>query len=207
MVGCLPMPQGIPGPIFFQNFELPELFVAPEHIVPSKQVTPSPSMDVQLAATWFPFAVHDAPDGPWFPMSGTPDYMALSFTISKNPSKRVDYIRQLIGRVDSDPEGAKENLESAKNIETARIRSELFYLALEDRCGEPNVHHALARIVRILRGQTWGVTDLRSAMEAECGGDLADFFREWLIRPGIPESFRARYMNAPAAVRPPGSEN
>jgi hypothetical protein len=196
---CFTVPQSFIGPMLIDSPVVPDLFVAPSHIDPPPMHLTWPSDDVQLAATWFPFAVHDAPDGPWFPMSGTPDYMALSFTISKNPSKRGDYVHQLIGRVDSDPEGTKENLESAKKIETARIRSELFYLALEDRCGEANVHRALARIVRDLRGQTWGVSDLRSAMEAECGGDLADFFREWLLRPGIPDSFRARYMSAPGA--------
>jgi hypothetical protein len=196
---CITVPLGAIRPIAIDYSSVPDLFVAPYHIDFSGTQYHLPFEDVQLAGTWFPFAVHDAPDGPWFPMSGTPDYIALSFTMSKNPSKRVDYIHQLIGSVDSDPEGVKENLESAKSIETARIRSELFYLALEDRCGEANVHRALARIVRDLRGQTWGVSDLRSAMEAECGGDLADFFREWLLRPGIPDSFRARYMSAPGA--------
>jgi aminopeptidase N len=78
---------------------------------------------------------------------------------------------------------------------------------MEDRCGAPTVHRALARIVRILRGKTWSVSDLRSAMEAECGADLADFFRQWLIRPGIPDDFRARYIGAPAAVKPTGKNN
>jgi hypothetical protein len=207
IVDCLTVPQAVIVPASFDNFDSPGSYVAPAHEDPSKKESSFPSVDVQLAATWFPFAVHDTADGPWFPMSGTPDYMALAFTISKNPSKRADYIRQLIERVDSDPEGAKDNLESSKKIETARIRSELFYLAMEDRCGAPTVHRALARIVSILRGQTWSVSDLRSAMEAECGADLADFFRQWLIRPGIPDDFRARYIGAPAAVKPTGKNN
>jgi hypothetical protein len=204
-VNCPTVPQAVIGQLSIDSTEEPDLFVAPSRVDPSGTQFTWPSKDVQLAATWFPFTVHDAPDGPWFPMSGTPDYMAISFTISKNASKRVDYVRQLIGRVDSDPQGAKESLESTKKIETARIRSELFYLALEDRCGAANVHHALARIVRDLRGQSWGVNDLRSAMEAACGGDLADFFREWLFRPGIPDGFRARYAGAPAA-KPAGED-
>ncbi len=199
IVGCFAVPQGVFVPISFEKFDVPGSFVAPAQADTSKVVLSFTSVDVQLAATWFTFSVGVAPGGPWFPMSGAPDYMALSFTLSKNPSRRGDYIRQLIERVDSDPEGAKENLASAKTIEIARIRSELFYLALEDRCGATNVHRALAQIVRILQGKTWDVNDLRSATEAECGADLAEFFRQWLNRPGIPDDFRARYIGSPAA--------
>ncbi len=205
-MSCLTVPNAVIGPLLSDHPSVPDLFATPPHVDPTETQSHWPSEDVQLAATWFPFAVHDAPDGPWFPMSGTPDYMAISFTISKNPAKRADYIRQLIGRVNADLVGPNESLEFTKKIETARVRSELFYLALEDRCDAANVHHALARIVRDLRGQTWGVNDLRSAMEAECGGDLADFFRQWLIRPGIPDSFRARYAGAQGAI-PAGNDN
>jgi hypothetical protein len=201
-VGCLTVPQSIIVPISFEKFDEPGSFIALAHGEDSTTAPTLPQVDLQLAGTWSKSAVREVPDGPWFPMSGTADYMALSFTISKNPSKRGDFIRQLIQRVDADPEGAKETLGSAKKVETARIRSELFYLALEDRCGAANVHYALARIVHVLRGQTWGVNDLRSAMEAECGADLADFFRQWLIRPGIPDEFRARYAGTPTAKPP-----
>ncbi len=199
---CMAFPQGVIGSMTMDNPAAMDFFVAPLKVDPSGLFVPNASMDVQLAETWFPFAVHDSPGGPWYPMSGTPDYMALSFNILKNPSKRGDYVRQLIGRVDADPGAAKETLGSSKNIEIGRIRSELFYLALEDRCGAANVHHALAHIVRALRGKTWGVNDLRSAMEAECGADLAEFFRQWLNRPGIPDDFRTRYTGAPAAKPP-----
>ncbi len=196
---CMTVPQGFIGPMSIDGPVAPDEFVVPSNVNPPNGRDTWPSEDVQLAATWFPFAVHDAPNGPWFPVSGMPDYMAVSFTIMKNPSRRSDYIRRMIQSVDSDSEGTKDSLISTKKIESARIRSELFFLALEDRCGAANVHHALARIVRLLRGKTWGVDDLRSAMEAECGADLADFFRQWLVRPGIPEEFRARYAGTPAA--------
>jgi hypothetical protein len=206
IVDCLAVPQGVFIPNSLEKADLPGSFVVPSNADASKILAPFPSMDVQLAATWFTFTLGGTPDGPIFPMSATPNYMALAFAISKNPSSRGDLVRQLIQGVDSDPAGAKETLESAKSTEIARIRSELFYLALEDRCGAANVHHALARILRILRGKTWSVSDLRSAMEAECGADLADFFRQWLLRPGIPDEFRARYASASAA-KPSGEMN
>jgi hypothetical protein len=205
-VDCLTIPQSVVVPIELEDFDNPGEFLGPPHIDPARNMHRFSSVEPQLAATWFTFGVHQEPNGPLFPMSGTPDYMALAFNLSKNDSNRGVSIRELIHHFDSDPEATKETLGSAKNIEIARVRSELFFLALEDRCGAANVHHALARILRILRGKTWEVGDLRSAMEAECGADLADFFRQWLNRPGIPDEFRTRYMGAPAA-KPAGQNN
>jgi hypothetical protein len=204
IVDCQTMPQGVVVPIELEDFDDPGSFLGAPYDR-SRSMLRFSSVEPQLAATWFTFGVHAGPDGPMFPMSGTPDYMALAFNLSKNDADRGASIRELIHHVDSDPEAAKETLGSAKNIEIARVRSELFFLALEDRCGAANVHHALAHIVRSLRGKTWDVSDLRSAMEAECGADLAGFFRQWLYRPGIPEEFRARYAGTPAAK--PASKN
>ncbi len=80
----------------------------------------------------------------------------------------------------------------------ARAESTLFFLALEDRCGAQNVHKGIARASRLLRGETWGLPDLRSSVEAaECGGPVLEgFFREWMHGPGIPAEFRARYAVA-----------
>lgn len=71
---------------------------------------------------------------------------------------------------------------------------ELFLLALEDRCGRENVVHAMHHMVYALRGQQYGYSDFRAALEQECHQDLAGFFRTWLTQPGIPPDFRARYQ-------------
>jgi len=198
--------------------EMPRPFVAPYHHDSSKNEGFLESADVQIASTWFYFALLDSPKGPSFPMAAAPDYAALSYTISQSPASRSDLIHQLLGRVSAaDPEDQDATLISVDNseagsdtldeIELARIRSELFFIALEDRCGSANLHHALARLVRILHGQTWGISDLRSAVEAECGTDLADFFRQLLNRPGIPGDFRARYAGSTvAAPKQPGQK-
>lgn len=69
----------------------------------------------------------------------------------------------------------------------------LFFLALEDEIGKDAVRRGLARFVHALQLDEAGFHELRSAMEGEAGRDLADFFRTWLNRPGIPDAFRARY--------------
>ena len=71
----------------------------------------------------------------------------------------------------------------------------LFFFALEDKCGRENVEHAIAHMVYALRGQEYGYSDFRAALEQECHQHLAGFFNEWLDQKGIPAAFRARYGN------------
>lgn len=76
----------------------------------------------------------------------------------------------------------------------------LFFVALEDEFGKENVRRGLARMVHALSGNDYlseepraGLHELRAALESETGRDLAEFFRTWLNRTGIPDSFRSRY--------------
>jgi aminopeptidase N len=48
----------------------------------------------------------------------------------------------------------------------------------------------------VMAGREIGSDELRSAMEAETGQNLAPLFHAWLDRPGIPADFRARYAAA-----------
>ncbi|MFZ0212633.1 MAG: hypothetical protein WAL55_07985 [Candidatus Acidiferrales bacterium] len=75
-------------------------------------------------------------------------------------------------------------------------KSLLLPFALEDKCGQQNVTHAIAHMVYALRGQEYGYSDFRAALEQECHQDLSDFFDAWLRQKGIPPDFRARYENA-----------
>jgi hypothetical protein len=78
-------------------------------------------------------------------------------------------------------------------------KAPLFFIALEDKCGEAPVRSALTRVVSLLRGQEVGYNDIRSAIEQTSGKDLAEFFRIWLYEPGIPKDFRAKYEPASEA--------
>jgi uncharacterized Ntn-hydrolase superfamily protein len=75
----------------------------------------------------------------------------------------------------------------------SEIKIVLFLFALEDKCGAENVRHAIAHMVYALRGQEYGYTDLRVALEQECHQDLSSVFATWLDQKGIPADFRARY--------------
>jgi hypothetical protein len=76
----------------------------------------------------------------------------------------------------------------------AGIQSALFYVALEDQYGPEAVQRAMADLVGSLRGGSVGIDELRSALERESGGNLYDFFQQWLNHPGIPGAFRSRYQ-------------
>jgi len=80
-------------------------------------------------------------------------------------------------------------------------KSMLFLFALEDKCGRENVEHAIAHMVYALRGQEYGYTDFRAALEQECHQDLSGFFDTWLDQKGIPADFRARYENKNKSTR------
>ncbi|HLJ39868.1 MAG TPA: hypothetical protein VKT50_00125 [Candidatus Acidoferrales bacterium] len=75
----------------------------------------------------------------------------------------------------------------------------LFFFALEDKCGRENLEHAIAHMVYALRGQEYGYSDFRVALEQECHQDLSSVFAIWLDQKGIPADFRARYQNGNAA--------
>lgn len=85
----------------------------------------------------------------------------------------------------------------------------LLLFALEDQYGSDHLHRAIARMIHARRGRGYDLDDLRSALEAETGQSAAEFFRRWLDKPGIPEGFRARYLqpgvsttNAPKEKQP-----
>jgi hypothetical protein len=159
-------------------------------------------IDLQLAATWLQFPTQGGRYSTKFPLSAIGNYAVFALNAAENPSSRDAAVRDLLHRVAASPNPEKPLIKVSEKdpeevIERARLQSELFFIGLEDRCGAANLHRAIARATRILRGQTWDLPDLRSAVEAECGGPVLEgFFREWMHGQGVPEDFRARYMGA-----------
>jgi aminopeptidase N len=72
-------------------------------------------------------------------------------------------------------------------------KAPLFYIEMEDACGEAPVRAGLAHMVASMRGQQVDYHILRSVLEESTGRDLAKLFREWLDQKGIPANFRGRY--------------
>jgi hypothetical protein len=183
--GCLTQPHSVVLPTEYLGATAPQDFTK--------------SVDLQLAATWLYFSARPDRYGSLFPVAAIPDYAGVALAASRNPASRNESIRTLLQRVDSTPDEGKPLIrvdakDSRELQDRARAESMLFFFALEDRCGAQNVHKGIARASRLLRGRTWGLADLRSAVESECGGPILEgFFREWMYGREIPAEFRGRY--------------
>jgi aminopeptidase N len=86
-----------------------------------------------------------------------------------------------------------ERLQESYRREREGYRMRLLLFALEDAGGRDALHRATRRMLQALRGGTWGRNELRSALEAETGKDLGEFFRVWARPDEIPAAFRAAY--------------
>jgi hypothetical protein len=86
------------------------------------------------------------------------------------------------------PAGSKRQERQLDAFEAA-----LFFVALEDTVGADNLTGALRRMLQAREGVDVSPADLRSAMEAASGRDLAGMFHDWLDRLVVPDDFRTRY--------------
>jgi hypothetical protein len=190
---------------------LPEAAVVPYRALsgtatPQEDAEMMHSIDMQLAASRFYFVARVDRNGPLYPLAATIDYAVFSLESSRDSAGRAVAVRALLEKLAAiAPGDTQKSLtaitrdDSVSMRDASHLRGELFYIALEDRCGAANVHQALARILRVMRGGAWSLSELRSAIEAECNSDLADFFHQWLDHPGIPDEFRQKYSQAAAA--------
>jgi len=82
------------------------------------------------------------------------------------------------------------------------LKAALFLAALDDLAGQDNFETAVSRLQVAIagRGLSISLDDLRSSLELSAGTALADVFRLWLNRPGVPDDFRARYSQSAAAA-------
>ena len=167
------------------------------------------TVDIQLAETWLQFPMQQGRYQPQFPLAALPNYAQFALEAANHPDERAAAVQNLLQRTDAVAAPLKTLVtvgesDSEAVRERARLESELFFIALEDRCGAHSVHQGIAYASRVLRGQSWSLADLRSAVEGECGGPVLEgFFRQWMHGRGVPEDFRARYMNAGAATKSP----
>ena len=165
--------------------------------------TASAMLEKRLALSWFQHVITPRPEAWLLGNSLAPFGVVLANEKSGASAAQDDLIHQRLARFDQLGNEAAEkpiafvtSNDSAQQREMAEAKSMLFLFALEHRCGRKNVEHALAHMVYALRGQEYGYTDFRAALEQECHQDLSSVFAAWLDQKGIPADFRARYENA-----------
>jgi len=154
-----------------------------------------------MARGWFDGAVLPSAGAQIGIGEGLPEYASIVTDEARNGAlarrQRIyEYLRQYDSLVKHSAETPIAATTFASPLAQRRIalaKAPLFYIELEDACGEAPVRAGLAHMVATMRGQEVDYSVLRSVLEQSTGRELGKIFREWLQQKGIPENFRARY--------------
>ncbi len=162
--------------------------------------------EYELAQTWFGWRVRPSPAAQILMGRGVGLFSLVAAAEGRGQDERHRMAAFLLGRYDESRRAATdrrlleppEGYSLAERISTG-YKAALFFVALEDLCGRDNLRAAFQHILRARGGDEAGNEELRAAAEAASRRDLAEVFRIWLNRPGIPDDFRARYSSPPGA--------
>jgi len=155
-----------------------------------------------LAQEWFGESMYLSDAAAVGMGEGLPEYATVVIDEARNGHearrKRVtEYLRrydEALKAAAETPLGAITTTDAAGSRRIALAKAPLFFIALEDVCGEGPMHTGIANMLAAQRGREAGYADLRSALERSCSRDFASMFRLWLNGKGIPEDFRLRYQ-------------
>jgi aminopeptidase N len=159
--------------------------------------------EYELARTWFGWRVRPRPEAQILMGRGVGFFGLVIAAEGRGPGQRQSMVASLVDRYDQARDAAPDQrlmeppagYSRAERISSG-YRAALFFVALEDLCGHDNLRAALREVIRARAGGDTGYEELRSAVEFASGKDLGEMFRTWLVLPGIPEDFRARYQKA-----------
>lgn len=154
-----------------------------------------------MARGWFDGAVLPSAGAKIGMGEGLPEYASIVTDEARGgPLARRQRIYEYLRRYDSLVKYSDEIPIAATTFASplaqrriALAKAPLFYIELEDACGEAPVRAGLAHMVGSMRGQEVDYSVLRAVLEESTGRELGKVFREWLQQKGIPQNFRARY--------------
>jgi len=162
--------------------------------------------EYELARTWFGWRVRPTTEAQILLGRGVGLFGLVIAAEARQPDQRRLMVALLLDRYDQARAIAPDRrlMESAAEYSRAErisngYRAALFFVALEDFCGHDNLRAAFRYIIRSREGYETDYEELRAAVESTSHQDLAEMFRRWLIQPGVPDDFRARYANPSAA--------
>jgi hypothetical protein len=162
--------------------------------------------EYELARTWFGWRVRPRPEAQILMGRGVGLFGLVIAAEGRGQDQRRSMVASLIDRYDEARAAAPDKrlmeppagYSRAERISTG-YRAALFFVALEDLCGHDNLRTALRDIIRARASSDTGYEELGAAAESASGKDLAEMFRAWLVQPGIPDTFRARYQKSSSA--------
>jgi len=157
---------------------------------PSLAAAAAPS----LAASWLGYAQNPAFFEQSPPLTMFPAFAAaIGLEAAEGGDSRAETIRRALQLI---PAGEKPQKEEDPAV--LRVKSFLFFYALQDRYGPETFRKATQHMLYARRGHDFELSDFIAAFEQETRQNVAEFVRMWMKRPGVPEEFRVRYQEAPA---------
>jgi hypothetical protein len=170
--------------------------------------------EYELAQTWFGWRVQVRPEAETLIRDGLAMFaVAEAAGAREGDAGRRRYISLLVAAFDR----ARANIAAAalpagigekativpplpripEERAVAACKAALFFVAFEDIAGQQSLESAMHRLLRNMAGESIDDADLRSALEAASGRDLAAMFRTWRSFSEIPPDFRAKYRPTP----------
>ncbi len=151
-----------------------------------------------LAASWLGYAQNPGFYEQKPPLSLFPAFAAaLGRDAAQGTESREETIRRALRLI---PTNGKPHEEDDPAV--LRVKSFLFFYALQDRYGQEAFRKATQYMLYARRERGFELSDLIAAFERETHQNVAEFVRFWMKRPGVPEEFRARYEGTAAAADP-----
>ena len=147
-----------------------------------------------LASSWLGYG-----ENPGFfeqtpPLSAFPAFAASRGREAVEGSQiRAQIIRRLLRAIPANPTPRQPETD-----DLLRAKSLLFFYGLQDRYGSQIFNAAISHMLGARRGGGFDLDDLIAAFEQEAHQNVAQFVRQWMKEPGVPQDFRARY-ETPAA--------
>jgi hypothetical protein len=159
------------------------------------------TVSTALARNWFDEEVLPSAEAEIGMGEGLPEYTSIVTDEARNGRQaRRQLIYEYLRRYDAAVKAASETPIASTTADSplpqrriALAKAPLFYIEIEDACGEKQVRAGLAHMLTSMRGQEVDYNVLRSVLEESTGRQLGKIFREWLYRKGISGNFRARY--------------
>jgi hypothetical protein len=155
-----------------------------------------------LAASWLGYGQNPAFFEQSPPLTMFPVFAAaLGHDAVEGAETRGETIRRALRLI---PPGAR--LVKEEDADTLRIKSFLFFYALQDRYGRETFRKATQYMLHARRERGFELNDLIASFELETHDNVVEFVRMWMKRPGVPDEFRARYELTTAATGSPTKE-
>jgi hypothetical protein len=149
-----------------------------------------------LAASWLGYAQNPGFFEQELPLALLPAFAAsIGGDAVEGADARSETIRNALRLVPTD--GKPHQPETPAVL---RAKSFLFFYGLQDRYGQEVFRKATAHMLYARRERGFNLDDLVAAFEQETHQNVAQFVRQWMKQPGVPEEFRARYEGTAAAT-------